>query len=181
MCTTTLQISRRRPRSRRRLCYIKRPEGFCLNLGNSTVTGSEPRVSYNILCAYDESPPADRAFEFALQLATYFRGELHVLFVYQPLGDETRLRPEVVRKSAEDTFAPAFARLQKRAQAAGCPLSCVTAMGQPWQMVLVYAQQIQADHIVVAHRGSIGLPQATIDSVSRKVLKNAAVPVTVVP
>ena len=53
-----------------------------------------------------EWPPADRAFEFALELATYFRGELHVLFVYQPLGDETRLQPEVTGTLADPKTNP---------------------------------------------------------------------------
>jgi len=138
-------------------------------------------VPHRILCAYDESAAADRAFEFALKLAGYFAGELHVLSVLQPAEDATGVRPEVLRKGAEATFAAAFARLQAMAEPAGRPLSCVAAVGFPWQQILLHAEQMHADHIVMGHRGRNGFQHATVGSVSQKVVARAAVPVTVVP
>lgn len=138
-------------------------------------------VPHRILCAYDESTAADRAFELALKLAGYFASEVHVLSVLQPSEDATGVRPDVLRKSAETAFAPAFSRLQARADAAGCPLSCVAAIGFPWQQILAHAEQIHADHIVMGHRGRNGFQHATAGSVSQKVVARAAVPVTVVP
>ena len=35
-------------------------------------------MSYRILCGYDQSNGAEKAFEFAVQLAKKFEGELHV-------------------------------------------------------------------------------------------------------
>lgn len=138
-------------------------------------------MPHRILCAYDESAAAERAFELALKLAGHFASELHVLSVLQPAEDATGVRPDVLRRSAEATFAPAFARLRATADAVGCPVSCVAAIGFPWQQVLSHAEQIHADHIVMGHRGRNGFQHATVGSVSQKVVARAAVPVTVVP
>lgn len=138
-------------------------------------------MSYRILCAYDESAPADRAFELALKLARFFGGELHVVSVAQPPEDATGVRPDVLRKNAETTFAPAFARLRDRAEATGCALSCVAAVGFAWQQILALSEQIRADHIVMGQRGRNGFQHATAGSVSQKVVAKASVSVTVVP
>lgn len=138
-------------------------------------------MPYRILCAYDASAPADRAFELALRLARFFDGELHVLSVAQPPQDATGVRPDVLRKNAETAFAPAFARLRQHAAAAGCPLSCAAAVGYAWQQILSYSEQIRADHIVMGHRGRNGFQHATAGSVSQKIVSKASVPVTVVP
>lgn len=136
---------------------------------------------YRILCAYDESAPADRAFEMALKLARFFDGELHVLSVAQPPEDATGVRPDVLRKNAEAAFAPAFTRLRERADAAGCTLSCAAAVGFAWQQILACSDQLRADHILMGHRGRNGFQHATAGSVSQKVVAKASVPVTIVP
>lgn len=161
--------------------YVNYPLAAALDACEANPSERTCSVPHRILCAYDESAAADRAFELALKLTRYFAGELNVLSVLQPPDDATGVRPDVLRKSAESAFAPAFARLRAKAEAAECQLTCVAAIGFPWQQILSHAEQVRADHIVMGHRGRNGFQHGTVGSVSQKIVAKAAVPVTIVP
>lgn len=76
-------------------------------------------MSYRILCGYDQSGGSEKAFEFALQLAKKFEGELHVVAVFQPAEAAPGVKPEALLESAREHFSASFEQLRGKATAAG--------------------------------------------------------------
>lgn len=132
-----------------------------------------------ILLAYDGSTGADRALNFALDLARKYAAELHVLAVARPpeFGDdvETRAVIENARWHYDRVLGPVKARL------AGETIKTTfhVAVGHPAEQIVRYAEEHAIDHVVVGHRGHTLFERWLIGSVARQVIAYAHCAVTV--
>lgn len=137
-------------------------------------------MSYKVLCAYDGSASADKAFDFSMALAQAFRGELHVLAVVQPLEPAEDIETEALLESGQERFEEHFASLRTRAAARAVPASFEVSVGHPAEQILYRADELQIDHIVMGYRGKNAFKRWLMGSVSQRVISYANSLVTVV-
>jgi nucleotide-binding universal stress UspA family protein len=137
-------------------------------------------MSYRILCAFDGSPAAERAFDHAVALAKAFTGELHVLAVAHPPEPPEDVETEALLESAQEHFNQQFEALRRRAAAAGIDAQFEVSVGHPAEQILYHADSLPADNIVLGHRGKNAFKRWLMGSVSQRVISYAHSTVTVV-
>jgi nucleotide-binding universal stress UspA family protein len=137
-------------------------------------------MNSRILCGYDGSAAADKAFEFAVALASAFRGELQVLAVAQPPEPAEDVETEALLESAQDRFEKLFVSLKAKTKAAGLTPAFEVSVGHPAEQILYRADSWNADHIVLGHRGKNAFRRWLMGSVSNRVISYATCTVTVV-
>ena len=134
----------------------------------------------HILIAHDGSAPADRAFEFALELAGKFGAALSVLSVVRPPEPPDEVETEAVIESAKEHYEEAFERLRKSTSEAGVPATFAVVVGHPAEQIVHYAESHGVDHIVMGHRGKSFFRRWLLGSVSKQVIHYAHCTTTVV-
>jgi nucleotide-binding universal stress UspA family protein len=137
-------------------------------------------MPYRVLCAYDSSAGAHKAFAFALDLAKRHAGELHVLSVFEPAEASRGVKSDALAETARQQFNATFDDLRAKAAAAGVPLTATVSVGSPAQQIIRYADEVRADHIVVGQRGKNSHERSSVGSVSLRVVTHAEGTVTVV-
>lgn len=137
-------------------------------------------MNARILCAYDGSSAAEKAFDFALKQASSFKAELRVLAVAQPPDPPEDVETEALLESAQDHFEKLFAALAARAAIAGVKPAFEVASGHPAEQILYHADGWSADHIVLGHRGKNLFQRWLMGSVSHRVISYATCTVTIV-
>lgn len=138
-------------------------------------------MTYRILCAYDQSAGAERAFAFALEQTARFSGELHVLGVFEPAEESRGVKADAVAASARRQFGTSFEQLEERAAEVGVALSCMVRIGSPAVEILKRAAELGADSVVVGQRGKNSHDRRTLGSVSLRVAAHCPASVTIAP
>ena len=133
-----------------------------------------------ILLATDGSPSAAHALELACELSRDCDAHLDVLTVRTlaphgdpdaPGGDHMDVEP-VVRQIAEDAAAAA--------RQLGIEATAHTAYGHPAEMIAETAHALGADLVVVGSHGRNRAESIVLGSVSRALISESRVPVTIV-
>lgn len=138
-------------------------------------------VANNILVATDFSELGQAAVEHALMLAEKLGGTLHVVHVYT-----LQNKPESATQARED-----LERAEQHARAqldrVGAELRSCQRLGQtvlrhgdPAPMILLTADELGADLVVLGTHGRRGLGRLVMGSVAEAVLRQSLVPVLVV-
>lgn len=125
-----------------------------------------------VLVAVDYSKPARAAFDRALALSRAHAARLtlvHAVPADERFGTHARERRRLV------------AELRQVAAASDVPLSVRVQHGDPAGVILLHADAIRADLIVVGTDQRTGLDRLRAGSVAERVLLKAAQPVLVVP
>lgn len=138
------------------------------------------RVTYRILCGYDQSAGAEKAFEFAVRLAQRLEGELHMLAVFEPAEASRGVKAETLLETAQGQYGAGLERLRAKAAEAGLELTTAVAVGYPAQEILKRAEALHADHVVVGQRGKNSFERSAMGSVSLRIVSHGAGTVTVV-
>jgi len=133
-----------------------------------------------ILVGYDESGPARRAFEHALELARRFGAELLVVTVVRIPESGLLAEVEGVIDTAEGRFKEAFVEMGKRAREVGVKLESDVVAGHPAEQIVHLAELRHVDLIVLGSRGRSKVSRWMLGSVSERVLRYAHAPVTVI-
>lgn len=143
-----------------------------------------------ILVPTDGSDVAELAVERAIDLAETYGATLHTLYVVDTdamdlsLGTEQvdRIRAgkfgemeEVERKAREATE-----RVVERAEESGVPTVEHIAAGRPHAVITKYADEHDADMIVMGSHGRSGVSRVLLGSVAERVLRTTHRPVLVV-
>jgi nucleotide-binding universal stress UspA family protein len=110
-------------------------------------------VTCRVLCAYDDTAGAKKAFEYSLELASHFACELHVLAVIEPTEASRGVKPQAVLQQECDRFDCAFQNLRAVALSVGVPLQSALCVGTPAQQIVKRAEDLGADHLVVGQFG----------------------------
>lgn len=137
-------------------------------------------MTYRVLCAFDGSASAEKAFEFSVQLTKAFAGELHVVAVVQPPEPAEDIETEALLESGQEHLLREFERLRGRGLALGMKAEFEVAVGHPAEQILYRADQVHADHIVLGHRGKNTFKRWLMGSVSHRVISYATSAVTVI-
>lgn len=137
-------------------------------------------MNARILCGYDGSAAAEKAFEYAVALAAAFDAELRVLAVAQPPEPPEDVETEALLESAQAHFEQQFTSLKQKAGGSGVTPQFEVASGHPAEQLLYHADSWNADHIVLGHRGKNVFRRWLMGSVSHRVLSYSACTVTIV-
>lgn len=167
-----------------------RTRQFGLNHGHRvsffTDSVAEPSVYETILFPTDGSDASLRALDHALELAGTYDATLHVLYVVDTSysygdfdGAAVDLTPmfEALREEGER----AIGAVEERAEAAGVDVVGATREdGTVHRALLEYADEIDADLIVMGTHGRRGLNRWLLGSVTERIVRTADVPVLTV-
>ncbi len=132
-----------------------------------------------ILVAFDGSPGALKAFDFATDLAAAFRSELLVVAVIRLPEPTTTLELGAVLDSMKEQYEKDFATLRARL-GEGPTLRTRVEVGHPAEHVVAVAEREGVDLIVMGRRGHTAIARWMLGSVSERVLRYAHCPVTVI-
>lgn len=126
-----------------------------------------------ILVAYDGSEPARKAYESALDLAAKYGAAITVLAVAQPpeVGDE--VETEALIDNARRHYRHVFKRLEDSTQTPGLTIRYEVAVGHPAEQIVLHAEKLRADLIVMGHRGNSLLSRWLVGSVVKQVIVHA--------
>ena len=134
----------------------------------------------SILVAYDGSDPAGKAFTFALDLAKKYQASLVVLAVSKPPDFAEDVETEAILENSKNHYRDLLSNLKPKAQAEGVNADFEVAVGHPAEQIIHHAEKINADLIVMGHRGKSFFERLRLGSVSRQVIHYANCAVTVV-
>jgi nucleotide-binding universal stress UspA family protein len=133
-----------------------------------------------IVIAYDASPPAEKAFDVAVDLALKYGASLAVVAVARPPEFAEDVETEAVIEAAKEHLEKAFGELARRAAERRQPLELHLLVGHPAEQIVHFAEQQHCDLIVTGHRGRTLFQRFRLGSVSRQALHYAHCAVLVV-
>jgi nucleotide-binding universal stress UspA family protein len=133
-----------------------------------------------ILVAYDGSESAQRAFQFALELARPFGATVSVLSVARPPEPPTMVETSAMLEAATEHFEKDFKGFELAAGNARVPLETCVVVGHPADQIVHAASEQRADLIVMGHRGKSLVQRWLLGSVSKRVLSYAPCSVAIV-
>jgi nucleotide-binding universal stress UspA family protein len=132
-----------------------------------------------ILMGYDGSESADKAFDWAANLAERYGARLHVVAIARPPDFAEDVESEAVMANSRKHCQSLLGRLQRRAsERAHAHYSVLT--GHPAEQLIIQAERDEAELIVLGHRGKSLFQPLRLGSVSKQVLHHAGFAVRVV-
>lgn len=133
-----------------------------------------------ILLAYDGSESAMDAYERAADLAKTYGAKLAVLAVARPpeFGDE--VATEAVIEQSIRHYHHLLRPIKDKVHAAGLDASFEVAVGHPAEQIILHAEKLGADLIVMGHRGRGLLARWLVGSAVKHVIAHAPCAVMVV-
>lgn len=138
---------------------------------------------YRILVAMDGSEPANRAAQYAAELAQRVSGsEIVLLNVQEPVEEmQTHgLVRESIREHREKLAREASAAAHATIERSGVACKFQWRFGDPAQAIAATVRETGCNMIVMGTRGAGPIENLLIGSVAYKVLHIAEVPVTLV-
>jgi nucleotide-binding universal stress UspA family protein len=135
-----------------------------------------------VLVPMDESPMARHALEFALDV--HATATIDVLYVVDYVEESHTARllvgPETLRERALDRAERLFRDARSLAADHGRGLTTETRFGAPAETIVRYADETDADLIVMGSHGRSLVSSVLLGDTANTVIRRAAVPVTVV-
>lgn len=137
---------------------------------------------YNtIVVGTDGTEYAKKAINTAVDLAKLTGAKLHAVYV----SDVSNITPtsvewEMVAENLQLEAEAAFDFVRERAEAEGISYETVNLSGAAAHEIVLYADQVKADLIVVGATGKKAFERLILGSVSEKVIRNAKQQVLVV-
>lgn len=134
-----------------------------------------------ILVGYDGSEPARKALSTAIELAQALGGEVSALAVVRP-PEFAELEGEIENalEEAQGPLAEAFRWAREVARKRGVPLHLYRRVGHPAEVLIRFAEEQDADVILLGRRGLTQVQRWMLGSISERVLRYASCPVMVV-
>jgi nucleotide-binding universal stress UspA family protein len=139
-----------------------------------------------ILVPTDFSPTAEKAFRFAVDLASRSKGTIILYHVYTPV-ESTFVDTEQTRKEynlrAETNVLKKLQRLRKRVIGNVSDVTVSTIIGRSPLInnILSFADNNHIDLILMGTQGASGLKKNIIGSVAARIIEKSTLPVLLVP
>lgn len=129
-----------------------------------------------ILVSIDGSEPANRAAEHALDIASRFDSDLHALYVVDTrrYGSSAVAESDAILEDLTDQGQDLLEDLDIRADV---DVTTEVRRGRPSAEIDAYADEIDADLVVLGNRGLGGAGGGQIGSVAERVVRYANRPV----
>lgn len=140
----------------------------------------------NILVAIDFSETTGRIISFVSKLMSEAEMNVFLVHVVQPEPDFIgyKIGPESERDFIAKRFHEKHVQLQELAvgfQSVGTAVTPLLIQGPTIQTILEEAEKLKADMIITGSHGSRSMMHLLMGSVSKGLIKNATIPVLVVP
>lgn len=129
-----------------------------------------------MVVATDGSDGSRAAIEMAMDWASVLEAELHGIYVV----DAGLAYTDIVERALESEGSRAIAQLERQADEAGLEVITAIEEGIPHEAICAYADENDADLIVVGSHGRDALERAMLGSVSERTVRTADQPVLVV-
>jgi nucleotide-binding universal stress UspA family protein len=139
-----------------------------------------------ILVPTDFSPTAEKAFRFALDIATKAKGTIVLYHTYIPV-ESTFVGTEKTRKQyniqSEANIVKRLQRLKKKVTGDSTEVAVSTIVGRSPLInnILGFAEHNHIDLIIMGTQGASGLKKTIIGSVAARVIEKSDLPVLLVP
>lgn len=135
-----------------------------------------------ILIGTDGSVSANRAAIHALELAEQFDAKLFGIYVVDTsiYGEPALGSAELQTNEVEALGCEYLDEVEQRAEDLGVEFSDRCCHGKPHQTIIRYADDIDADVIVLGYQGQSHSKSETLGSVTDRVIRTAGRPVLVV-
>ncbi|WP_148416194.1 universal stress protein [Haloferax sp. KTX1] len=131
-----------------------------------------------ILVPLDGSAPGDEALDRAIDLAATAGATLYALYVVdERVLHATQLDAGGLVRAYEEEGERIVSEAVEAAEAAGIEVVTAVEHGSPHRAILRYAEEIDADLIVMGTHGRRGIERYLLGSVTERVLRMADVPV----
>jgi len=137
----------------------------------------------NIVIATDGSQNSQRAISYGIEIAKLSGATVHALYVVDttsfssiPMDAGWEAMYETLRKEGEK----AIFEVKERGDTSGVEVREVLIEGHPSNEIIDFAENNNADLIVVGTLGKTGLDRFLMGSVAEKVVRGSKVPVLVV-
>lgn len=137
----------------------------------------------NILAPTDFSPHSEVGLRYACSLAERFGAKLHVLHILSevvPVGPDPMIAPVLPPEYYSESEAQSREALKDALKPEwGRPVAVETAVkwGNPVEVVIEYARNMQVDLIVIATHGRTGLSHVLLGSVAERIVREGPCPV----
>lgn len=136
----------------------------------------------DILLPTEANPGAQRAVDLAVDLAERYEASLHVLYVAEDTKETFAHIPEEDRR---DELPPegeeASNTVENTARGADVPVQIQVGIGKPEHSIPRHSNRVSADFIVMGTHGRTGVNRLLVGSVAEEVIRQADIPVLVVP
>lgn len=131
-----------------------------------------------ILVGTDGSPSADRAITHALEQADRHGATLYGIFVVDTsrYGEPALSSDELVTDEIEDMGREYLGELEEQARDLDVEFVRRTCHGRPHEEIINYADDIDADMIVLGYQGQSHTQTDTIGSVAERVVRSGVRP-----
>lgn len=135
-----------------------------------------------ILVATDGSASANRAVTHALEQAEQHGSELHAVYVVDTAkySEPALSSVELQTIEIEDWGSEQLESIKERGESLGIKVETRCCHGKPYKEIVNYADQIDADFVVLGYQGHSHSETNQIGSVTDRVVQNAGRPVFVV-
>ena len=139
-----------------------------------------------ILVPTDFSPTAEKAFRFALNIATKAKGTVILYHVYTPVESpfiDTGQKSKQYNTQTETNLVKRLQRLKKKvtAHTADVPVSTIVGRSPVIDNILGFTEHNHIDLIVMGTQGASGLKKIIIGSVAARIVEKTDIPVLLVP
>lgn len=133
-----------------------------------------------IVVGFDDSPHARSALSSAIELARGLGATVHVVTVIEPtsspmsfdIGDVGE-----INQAAEELIS----QIVETVAVDGIEITGMVRRGKPHTELIDYADEVDADLLVVGQRGGDGLETALLGSTADRLAHVSDIPVTIVP
>ncbi|MFB6202643.1 MAG: universal stress protein [Halorhabdus sp.] len=134
-----------------------------------------------ILVGTDGSAPANKAVVHALEQAELTGATLHAIFVVdtERFSEPALSSIELITQDIEEWGAAELAEVAERAEDLGLDVVTHCCHGKPWHEIVSYADEVDADLIVLGYQGEEHIDPGHIGSVADRVVRNAGRPVLI--
>lgn len=140
--------------------------------------------SKRILVAFDGSPQAQKAFDFALELSKGCQGmtqEITVLSVVHLMEQiDVPMDIEPIINAAKAQYESQLIGLQEKAQSQGMNIAAEIVTGHPAEDIIEYAVKNKINMIIMGQRGKSKVAKWLLGSVSQQVANHAPCSVLIV-
>jgi nucleotide-binding universal stress UspA family protein len=136
-----------------------------------------------IIVPHDFSDTAQRALDYALELAEKLGASIRVVHAYEypvfSFPEAPVLTADLIRQ-IQDGARVALEGVVSRAKRPGVAVDSTLRQGPAWSEILAAAKDAEADLIVIGTHGRRGLSRALLGSVAEKIVRTAPCPVLTV-
>jgi nucleotide-binding universal stress UspA family protein len=132
-----------------------------------------------ILVPTDGSDPANRAVEHGIELAERFGATLHALYVVDTTryGEPALSSAEIVLQELEEDGTALVTDIAERADNHGVTVETRVCHGAPHAEIITYADEVNADLVVMGYQGHSHSMAGHMGSVADRVTQRAGRPV----